>query len=133
MVDENVAAAQQRKDVLLGSGRRFCRNEDRVFEFRQSQVSDREETGEVQWAGQPDDLGVVHTKLAEESREDLSRDGVLDLEPNRRAEPAPEQLPFQRLQEVFCDVLIDLKVLVAGHPEGMVLDDLHDLEQLVEL
>ena len=46
------------------------------------------------------------------------------------AEPAPQQFLLQGLHEVLGVVLVDLEVLVAGHPEDMVLDDLHALEQL---
>ena len=55
---------------------------------------------------------------------------VGDLEPDRRAEPAPGQLALQRLQQVLVAVLLDLEVGVAGDPEQVVLDDLHAREQL---
>ena len=56
-----------------------------------------------------------------------------DLQPDRRPEAAPQQLLLQRLQEVLGVVLLDLQVLVAGDPEGVVLEHLHAGEQLVEV
>ena len=43
------------------------------------------------------------------------------------------QLLLQRLEEVLGVVLLDLEVLVAGDPEGVVLEHLHAGEQLVEV
>ena len=60
-------------------------------------------------------------------------DGLLDLEPHRRAEPAPQQLLLQRREEVLGVVLLDLEVLVAGDPEGVVLEHLHAGEQPLEV
>ena len=48
-------------------------------------------------------------------------DVVGDLEPDRGAEPAAQQLLLQRLEQVLRVVLLDLQVLVAGDPEGVVL------------
>jgi hypothetical protein len=47
----------------------------------------------------------------------------------RRAEPAPHELALQRLQDVLDVVLLDVEVLVAGHPERVVLEHLHAGEQ----
>ena len=44
-----------------------------------------------------------------------------------------QQLPLQRLHEVLGDVLVHVEVLVAGHPEDVVLDDLHALEELAQM
>ena len=55
------------------------------------------------------------------------------LQPHRRAEPAPGQLPLQRLQQVLVAVLVDLELGVAGDPEQVVLDDLHAGEQLAQV
>ena len=58
---------------------------------------------------------------------------VGDLEPDRRAEAAAQQLLLEGLDEVLGLVLLDLDVLVAGDAELVVLDDLHAREQLVEV
>ena len=58
---------------------------------------------------------------------------LLDLEPHRRAEAAPGQLALERREEVLGVVLLDLEVLVAGHPEGEVLAHLHPREEVVEV
>ena len=60
-------------------------------------------------------------------------DRVGDLQPDRRAEPAPGQLPLQRLQQVLVAVLVDLEVGVAGDPEQVVLDHLHAGEELAQV
>ena len=44
------------------------------------------------------------------------------LQPHRRAEPAPGQLPLQGLQQVLVAVLVDLQLGVAGDPEQVALD-----------
>ena len=49
--------------------------------------------------------------------------------PNRRR----MQLALQRLQQVLGVVLLDLDVLVAGDPEGVVLQHLHAGEQRVQV
>ena len=54
------------------------------------------------------------------SRSSTSADGLLDLEPHRRAEPAAHQLPLQCLEQVLGVVLVDLQVLVPGDPERVV-------------
>ena len=56
-----------------------------------------------------------------------------DLQPDRRAEPAPGQLPLQRLEQVLVAVLVDLHLGVAGDPEQVALDHLHAGEQLPEV
>ena len=55
------------------------------------------------------------------------------LQPHRRAEPAPGQLAFQRLQQVLVAVLVDLQLGVAGDPEQVVLDHLHAGEELAQV
>ena len=60
-------------------------------------------------------------------------DVVGDLEADRRAEPAAQQFLLQRLQEVLGVVLFHLHVLVAGDAEGVVLQDFHAGEELVQV
>ena len=56
-----------------------------------------------------------------------------DLQPDRRAEPAPGQLPLQGLQQVLVAVLVDLELGVAGDPEQVALDHLHAGEELAQV
>ncbi len=63
----------------------------------------------------------------------LLGDGGGHLQPDRRTEPAPGQLPFQGLQQILVPVVVDLELGVAGDPEQVVLDDLHTREQLAEM
>ena len=58
---------------------------------------------------------------------------VGDLETDRRAEPAAQQLLLERLDEVLGLVLLDLDVLVAGDAERVVLEDLHAGEEVAEV
>ena len=83
--------------------------------------------------GQPVDLAVADLQLAGQHVEHLGVDVLLDLEPDRRAEPAPGQLLLQGGEEVLGVVLLDLEVLVAGDAEGEVLLHEHPGEELVEV
>ena len=76
---------------------------------------------------------VGHVELRHQQFEHVRVDGLLDLEPYGRAEAAPLQLLLERLEQVLGVVLLDLEVLVAGHPEGVVLQHLHAREQPVEV
>ena len=53
------------------------------------------------------------------------RHRALDLEADRLAEPAAAELLLDRHQQVVRLVLLDREVGVAGHPEEVVLEDLH--------
>ena len=57
----------------------------------------------------------------------------MDLEADRPPEAPAGELGLDRLEEVSPLVLLDLEVGVAGHPEGVVADDLHAREQLAEV
>ena len=60
--------------------------------------------------------------------EDLARrrrHRPLDLEPDRLAEAPPAELLLDRQEQVVGLVLLDREVGVAGHPEQVVLEDLH--------
>jgi hypothetical protein len=76
---------------------------------------------------------AVHVQLADQRLQDEVGDVGLDLQPDRWTEPAPGQLPLQGLQEVLVAVLLHLEVGVAGHPEKVVLDDLHAGEERAEV
>jgi hypothetical protein len=66
---------------------------------------------------------AVHVHLADQHVEHVVGERGGDLEPYRRAEPAPGQLPLQGLQEVFVAVLVD-STSALRYLE-MMLDDLH--------
>ena len=103
------------------------------FRSRRSRSAMREQAAQVERAGQAVDLAVADPQLADQQVEHLVIDVLLDLEPDRRAEPAPGQLLLQGGEEVLGVVLLDLEVLVAGDPEGEVLMHLHPGEELVEV
>ena len=84
-------------------------------------------------AGNGVDLGLLHAELADQQRPDVRVDVVGDLQAHGRAEPAAQQFLLERLQQVLGVVLFDLDVLVAGDAEGVVLQDLHAGEQLVQV
>ncbi len=90
---------------------------------------DLPQRGQVEQAGHLDDVAGIDVELAQQQLEHVLGHVVGDLQAHRRAEPAPRQLPFQRLQQVLVAVLLDLEVGVAGDPERVVLDDLHAGEQ----
>ena len=76
---------------------------------------------------------VGDAELGDQQLEDVLVDGLLDLEPHRRAEPAAQQLLLQRGEQVLGVVLLDLEVLVAGDPEGVHAEHLHAGEQPLEV
>ncbi len=84
-------------------------------------------------AGKLVDLGVHDPELAHQQLAHLAGHVGGQLEPDRRAEPAPQQLLLQGLEEVLGVVLLDLEVLVAGDPERVVLHDLHPGEEVVQV
>ncbi|OPZ52057.1 MAG: hypothetical protein BWY91_02474 [bacterium ADurb.BinA028] len=139
MVQQDVLRADRREEVALlrALGRGQVRvghgDERRVLELGPVEVTEEEQAAQVQRGGEAVGLGLGDTQLAGEQVQNAVGDGVLDLEPHRRAEAASGQLLLQRREEVLGVVLFDLEVFVAGHPEGVVLAHLHAGEQLVEV
>ena len=77
---------------------------------------------------------MTDVQLADQQLEHLGIDVVLDLQPyGRPADLAPQHLLLQGEQQVLGVVLLDLDVLVAGNPEGVVLNDMHAAEELIEV
>src|SRR5690606_3257065 len=64
------------------------------------EVGDGIEAGQVERTGQRERLLVADTELALEQVEHVRVDGLFDLEPYRRTEAAPHQLPFHRGEQV---------------------------------
>ncbi len=61
-------------------------------------------------------------------------DVLFDFEANRRTPGlAAQQLLFEGEQQVFGVVLFDFDILIAGHAEGAVGDDLHAGEELIQM
>ncbi len=108
-------------------------DELRVLQLGAVEAVDAEEAGEVQRAGQRVHLCLGDLQLADQQVQHLAVDGLLDLQADRRAEAAPHEFLLQGLEEVLGVVLLDLQVLVAGDPEGVVLQDLHAREQLFQV
>ena len=104
-----------------------------VLQVVARQVGDRVQAGEVERAGQRDDLVAADAELGDQQVEHLRVDRLLDLEPHGRAEAATQQLLLERLEEVLGVVLLDLEVLVAGDPEGVRAEHLHAGEELLEV
>src|SRR5699024_8942360 len=55
-----------------------------------------------------------------------------EFEADRGAESAAEQLLLEGVEEVFRVVLLHFEILVPGHAEHVILDDVHPGEQVVE-
>ena len=79
------------------------------------------------------DLGLAELELLEEQLEHPARHPPRHLQPHHGGEPALAQLLLDHLQEILGRLLVALHVGVAGHPEGVGLDDLHAGEQPVEV
>src|SRR5690606_25393457 len=56
-----------------------------------------------------------------------------DLKADRRAEPSPEKLCFESLDEILALVLLDLHVFVARETERVVIEYLHPGKQIAEM
>jgi hypothetical protein len=117
---------------LVGDGRRR-RHERRVAQLADVQVGDGGQAGQVQRAGHPVHRAPVHAQLGDQPVQHVAGHRVLDLEPDRRVEAAPQQLPFQRLQQVLGEVLVDLQVPHAGDPEHVIFHDVQAREQLSQV
>ena len=91
------------------------------------------ERGQVEQPGYPQHVVAVHVQFPDERLQHQIGHRRGNLQPHRRPEPAPRQFPFQRLQQVLVAVLLDLQVGVAGHPEQVMLDDLHPGEQRAQV
>ncbi len=104
-----------------------------VLQLLARQVGDVVEAAQVERAGQPEHLVLVDPELGDQQLENLGGDGLLDLEPHRRAEAAAQQLLLERGEDVLGVVLLDLEVLVAGDPERVDLEHLHAREQPLEV
>ncbi len=84
--------------------------------------------------GSGEDLLLADVELGGQQLEHLRVDVVLDLQPHRGpTDLASQQLALEGDQQVLGVVLLDLHVLVAGHPEHVVLHHLHPGEQLIEV
>ncbi len=70
-------------------------------------------------------IAGMYVELTQQQFEHVLGHVVGDLEAHRRAESAPCQFTFQRLQQIFVAVFLDLHVGVAGDAEDVMLDDLH--------
>src|SRR4051794_36550490 len=139
VVDEYVALLERVEHVRGVGGlhlrqvRMRRRDEPRVLQLGPVQAGDREQTTQVQRTGELEHLGLGDAELGQQQRLHLRVDRLLDLEPDRRAEPAAQQLLLERREQVLRVVLLYLEVLVAGDPEGVVLGDLHAGEQLTQV
>ncbi|CAM5359665.1 hypothetical protein SBADM41S_04542 [Streptomyces badius] len=104
------------------------------FELRPVQRRDLgEQPGQVERPGQRVDLRLGHLQLADQQVQHVRVDGLLDLQPDRRAEAAAHELLLQCLEQVLRVVLLDLQVLVPGDPEHVVRQHLHPREQLLQV
>ena len=104
-----------------------------VVQVRAVDPGDHAQPAQVQRGGQREDLVVLDAQFAHQQVADVRGDVVDDLQAHRRAEAAAQQLLLQGLEQVLRVVLLDLEVLVAGDPEGVVLHDVHAREQVVQV
>ena len=79
------------------------------------------------------ELGFAELELVEEEVEHPARHPLGDLQPHHGGEAALAELLLDHFQQVLGGLLVAVDVGVAGHPEGVGLDDLHAGEQAVEV
>ena len=139
VVQQDVVAPGRLEDV---DGRRRLdvgqlavgdRDEGGVLEVVAGQVGDGVQAAQVERAGDADHLLLRYPELRDQQLQHLRGHRLLDLEADGRAEPAAEQLLLQGHQQVLGVVLLDLEVLVAGHPESVELQHLHAREEPLEV
>ena len=70
--------------------------------------------------------------LIDQHVQQVGRDGGRHLQPHRLSEPPPVELELHRRQPVAV-LVVDGQIGVAGHPEGMVVGDVHGREQSGEM
>ena len=139
VVHQDVLLAHLRDDVGCGRGLDLGKrpagagDEARLLEVVAVDGVERPQSREVEWPGEAEDLGLAHIEFLHEQLEDVGVDGALDLEPHGRAEAAPGELALECLQQVLRVVFLDLDVLIAGHPEGVVLEDVHAREEVLQM
>lgn len=101
MVEQDVLGTQGGEDVRRGRGLDLGQvavgagDELRVLQLGPVDAVDAEEAGEVQGAGERVDLRLADLQLAYEEVQDLTVDGLLDLQADGRAQAAPHQLLLQ--------------------------------------
>ena len=135
VMDEEVAEADRGEDVgrlvlvRRHEPRRRHRRPRRALEVRPVELGEHVQAGQVEHA--LDLVGVVlaQAEAAQEDRWRVGRHGPLDLQADRLAEPPPSELLLDRHEEVVGLVFLDREVGVAGHPEEVVLEDLHAAEK----
>ena len=139
MVDEDVLLADLREDVRcgrrlnLGELAARPRDEAPLLEVISIHPVDGPQAGEVEWPGEAEDLGLADSQFVHEQLQDVGIDRRLDLQAHRGAEAASGQLPLESLQQVFGVILLDLDVLIARDAEGVVLEDVHAREEVVQV
>ncbi len=139
VVDQDVAGADRGEHVgrLVVVRRhqpwRGDRRPGHGLEVRPVELGDRPQPGQVEHPADVVAVGLAEAQPAEQQRARRRRHRALDLEPDGGAEATPAELLLDRQEEVVGLVLLDLEVGVAGHPEEVVLVDLHAGEQRVEV
>ena len=92
-----------------------------------------EQAPQIQRSREAVDLLRRDVELADQQVEGEVVHVVADLEADRRAEAATQQLGLEGLDEILGLVLLDDDVLVAGETERVVVEDLHPREEVVEV
>src|SRR5690348_12354787 len=112
-------------------GRRDPRVE---LQIRPIKVCDQPQRGQVERTRHAIQLRLSDPELAQEKIQHTVGHRRLDLEANRRSEPAAAELPLERLEQVLNLVLVlDLDVLVPGYSECVCLEHFEAREQVREM
>ena len=105
----------------------------RVVQLGPIDLGEVEQAAQIERTGQAVDLLRGDVELADQQVEREVVHVVADLETDRRAEPAPQELGLEGLDEVLGLVLLDHDVLVAREAERVVVEDLHAGEEVFEV
>ena len=94
----------------------------------------RSQAAQVEQAVHLVDVGGLQLELARQQLEDLGRHARIDLEADHARVPAAApELGLDRREQVLGVAVDVVEVAVAGHPERMVVDDLHAREQRLQV
>ena len=117
--------AKMSSSSSFSRGCRQRRNERRVLQVRTVDFDQAAHPHQRQRAGDLVDVVAVELEVGDQDLEHRSGHGLVDLHPHHVGEtPLPDAF-FDRLQQVAGFQVLNGRIGVAGHVEGMRLDDLH--------
>ena len=137
MVDENVPAANGRKDVfsLLPQLKRArsCRHKRRVLQFGPVYGPEMSQPAEAQGAAQLVDIVTADLEILDQDIEDSRRHCIVDFDSHNIRETSLPDALFHGFQQVSRLQFLDGSLSIPGYMEGMGFQDFHAREQHLQV